>query len=279
MERYSNLLSRLKKFEQKIDSLDDDGLLSQSSTRIRDDVSVTTHTTARYPTSRRCSPSMNEIPEASNPERSSFSNKTPPLPPRPEKPSLFLSECHTTKPMLSKFLNGNNENPLSMGMSTESFFRPINIDNTLESKTEVKHSDKNFAKPETTVAKTLDRFALSDTTLSAVDNFTVNQQQLKADNDSVQPLNFVSTQNKFQNHFPQENFNNHIHSKNMLSEFSRDIAEERFQTQTFEPKSMGCSKYQETHNSRLMKPSFVNYYCQENAQNLDFDPLKNKTNN
>ena len=110
------------------------------------------------------------------PERSSFSNKTPLLPPRPEKPSLFLSECHTTKTMLSKFLNGNNENPLSMGMSTASLFRPININNTFESKTEVKNSDKNFAKPETTVAKTLDRFALSDTTLSAVDNFTVNQQ-------------------------------------------------------------------------------------------------------
>ena len=103
MERFLNLLSRLEKFEHEIHSLDDDGLLSQSSTRIRDDVSVTTHTTARYPTSRRCSPSMNEIPEASNPERSSFSNKTPLLPPRPEKPSLFLSECHTTKPMLSKF--------------------------------------------------------------------------------------------------------------------------------------------------------------------------------
>ena len=122
----------------------------------------------------------------------------------------------------------------------------------MESKTEVKHSDKNFAKPETTVAKTLENFALSDTTLSAVDNFTVNQQQLKADNDLVQPLSFVIMQNKFQNHFPQETFSNQFQSKNMLSEFSRDIAEERFQTQTFEPKSMGCSKYQGTHNSRLM---------------------------
>ena len=136
--------------------------------------------------------------------------------------------------------------------------------------------DKNFAKPETTVAKTLDRFALSDTTLSAVDNFTVNQQQLKADNDSVQPLSFVSTQNKFQNHFPQENFNNQFQPKNMLSEFSRDIAEKRFQTQTFEPKSMGCSKYQGTHNPRLMNPSSVKYYSQENAQNLDFDPQQTK---
>ena len=89
MERYSNLLSRLEKLELKIDSSDDAGLLSQSSTRIRDDVSVTTHTTARCQTSRRCSPSMNEFPEASNPERLSLPNKTPPLPPRSEKPSLF----------------------------------------------------------------------------------------------------------------------------------------------------------------------------------------------
>ena len=163
-----------------------------------------------------------------------------------------------------------------MGMSTASLFRPINIDNTLESKTEVKHSDKNFAKPETTVAKTLDHFALSDTTLSAVNNFTVNHQQLKADNDSVEPLSFVSTQNKFQNQFLQENFNDQFQSKNMLSELSRDIAEERFQTQTFEPKSMGCSKYQGTHNSRLMNCSSVTYNSQENAKNLDFDPQPTK---
>ena len=214
---------------------------------------------------------MNEIPEASNPERSSFTNKTPPLPPRPEKPSLILSECHTTKPMLSKFLNGSNENPLSMGMSTASYRPSVNIDNTLESKTEVKHSDKNFAKPQTTVAETPDCFALSDTTLSAVDNFTVNQQQLKSDNDSIQPLSFVSTQNNFQNHFPQENLNNQFQSKNVISEFSRDIAEERFQTRIFEPKSIGCSKYQGTHNPRLINPISVKYYSQQNPQNLDFD--------
>ena len=135
---------------------------------------------------------MNEIPEARNPERSSFPNKTPPLPTRLEKPSLFLFECHRTKPMLSKFLNGNNENPFSIGMSTSSSFRPININNTVESKTEVNYPYKNFAKPETTVAKTPDSFSLSVKTLSADDNFTVNQQQLKSDNDSIQPLSFVS---------------------------------------------------------------------------------------
>ena len=203
---------------------------------------------------------MIEIPEASNPECSSFSNKTPPLPRRLEKSSLFLSENHRAEPKISKFLNGNNENPRTIGMSTASLFGPIVIDNTVESKTEVKHSDKNFAKPETTVAKTPNRFALSDTTISAVDYFTVNNQQLKIDNDSIQPLRFVSTQNRFQNHLTKKNFNNHFQSKNMLSEFSRDIAEERFQMQTFEPKSMGCFNYQGTHNPRLMNPSSVKYY-------------------
>ena len=195
---------------------------------------------------------------------------------RLEKPSLFLSERHRTKPMLSKFLYGNNENPLSIGMSTSSSFRPINVDNTVESKTEVKHLDKNFTKPETTVAKTPDRFALSDTTLSAVDNFTVNQQQLKSDNDSIQPFSFLRTQSKFQNHCPQENLNNQFRSKNKISEFSRDIAEERFQTQTFEPKSKGCSKYQRTHNPRLINPNSVKYYSQLNPQNLDFDLPRTK---
>ena len=73
---------------------------------------ITTHTTARCPTSRRGSTSLNEILEASNPECSSFSNKTPPLPLRPEIPTLFLFECNITKPLLSKFLNGTMRIPL-----------------------------------------------------------------------------------------------------------------------------------------------------------------------
>ena len=46
-EQYSNLMSRPEKIEHEIGSLDNDGLLSQSPARIRDDVSVRTHTTAR----------------------------------------------------------------------------------------------------------------------------------------------------------------------------------------------------------------------------------------
>ena len=39
-ERQSNLLSKLQIFEHEVNSLDDDGQLSQSSTRLRDDISV-----------------------------------------------------------------------------------------------------------------------------------------------------------------------------------------------------------------------------------------------
>ena len=49
----------------------------------------------------------------------------------------------------------------------------------------------------------------------------------------------------------------------MLPEFSRDIAEERFQTQMFQPLSIGCSKYQGTHKTPWMNSSSVKYYSQE----------------
>ena len=62
----------------------------------------------------------------------------------------------------------------------------------------------------------------------------------------------------------------------MLSEVSRDIAEERFQTQTFEPKKVGCSKHQGTLNHLLTNPSSVKFHSQENAQNLDFDLQQTK---
>ena len=39
MKRQSNLISRLENLELEVNSLDDDGQLSQSSTRVRDDIS------------------------------------------------------------------------------------------------------------------------------------------------------------------------------------------------------------------------------------------------
>ena len=39
MKRHSNLISRLENLELEVNSLDDDGQLSQSLTRVRDDIS------------------------------------------------------------------------------------------------------------------------------------------------------------------------------------------------------------------------------------------------
>ena len=54
----------------------------------------------------------------------------------------------------------------------------MHIKNITESKTEATHSDKKLMKPEKTVTTNTDRFALSDTTFSSVDQFTVYHQQL-----------------------------------------------------------------------------------------------------
>ena len=47
--------------------------------------------------------------------------------------------------MLSNFLNGNNENPPTIAMSTTSLFRPINIHNTVDPKTSDKKSQPNMS--------------------------------------------------------------------------------------------------------------------------------------
>ena len=122
-----------------------------------------------------------------------------------------------------------------------------------------------------TVAKSPYCFAHSDITISAFDNFAVNQQQLKTDNDSIQPLNFVSTQNKIKTIFIGEALIIIFQSKNILSEIPRDIAEERLHTQKFQPKSKGCSRYPEIHNPCLMNPNAVKNYSQENLESLDFN--------
>ena len=52
MKRQSNLISRLEKLELEVNSLDDDGQLSQSSTRVRDDISCVSQSSARVASAR-----------------------------------------------------------------------------------------------------------------------------------------------------------------------------------------------------------------------------------
>ena len=59
-ERQSNLLSKLQIFEHEVNSLDDDGQLSQSSTRLRDDISVSSNCSSRLLESSRSSATRTE---------------------------------------------------------------------------------------------------------------------------------------------------------------------------------------------------------------------------
>ena len=105
-ERQSNLLSKLQIFEHKINILDDDGQLSQSSTRLRDDISDSSKCSSRLLESNRSSPTRTEksiqAVQDNNYEVKAL-RQPPPIPPR-TKPSLFLPTNNNTQPLLSKLL-------------------------------------------------------------------------------------------------------------------------------------------------------------------------------
>ena len=56
MKRQSNLISRLENLELEVNSLDDDGQLSQSSTRVRDDISCISQFSRRQLEMHRLTP-------------------------------------------------------------------------------------------------------------------------------------------------------------------------------------------------------------------------------
>ena len=93
-ERQFNFLSKLQIYE--VNSLDDDGQLSQSPTRLRDDITVSSKCSSRLLESNRSSPTRteNEVKALLQP---------PTIPPR-TKPSLFLTTNSNTQPLLTKFL-------------------------------------------------------------------------------------------------------------------------------------------------------------------------------
>ena len=105
-ERQSNLLSKLQIFEHEVNSLDDDGQLSQSSTRLQDNISVSSKCSSRLLESNRSSPTRTEkstqAAQDNNNEVKALL-QPPPIPPR-TKPSHFLPTNSNTQPLSSKFL-------------------------------------------------------------------------------------------------------------------------------------------------------------------------------
>ena len=113
LDRQKALTSRLQQSELEVDTLDDDGLLSQSSTRFRDDVTIPSRPSSRRLDSERSTPTRNVITEetlveqaaSSQPNDTTVFINPPPIPPKPVKPSLFLNNQQIQDPLISHLIN------------------------------------------------------------------------------------------------------------------------------------------------------------------------------
>ena len=113
LDRQKALTSRLQQYELEVDTLDDDGLLSQSSTRFREDVTIPSRPSSRRLDSERSTPTRNVITEetfveqaaSSQPNDTTVFLNPPPIPPRPVKPSLFLNNQQIQDPLISHLIN------------------------------------------------------------------------------------------------------------------------------------------------------------------------------
>ena len=90
MKRPSNLISRLEKLELEVNSLDEDGQLGQSSTRVRDDIICVSQSSRRQLESQR-STLVSQISVNDDLKvKMSVSDVSAQVPPRLAKASLFL---------------------------------------------------------------------------------------------------------------------------------------------------------------------------------------------
>ena len=113
LDRQKALISRLQQSELEVDTLDDDGLLRQSSTSFRDDVTIPSRPSSRRLDSERSTPTSNIITEetfveqaaSSQPNDTTVFINQPPIPPRPVKPSLFLNNQQIQDPLISHLIN------------------------------------------------------------------------------------------------------------------------------------------------------------------------------
>ena len=82
MKRQSNLICRLEELELEVNSLDDDGQLSQSSTGVRNDISCISQSSRRKLELHRLTPvSQNSMPEQNNMTvKNPASDVSPPVP-------------------------------------------------------------------------------------------------------------------------------------------------------------------------------------------------------
>ena len=109
MKPQSNLISRLEKLELEVNSLDDDGQLSQSSTQVRDDISCASKSSKRQLESHRLTPVSRISEQNKVTVKNPASDVSPPVPPRPAKSSFFLPQRENKPNLFSKFLQSNRQ--------------------------------------------------------------------------------------------------------------------------------------------------------------------------
>ena len=96
MKRQSNLISRLERLEVEVNSLDNDAQLSQSSARVRDDISCVSQSSRRQLESQRLTPVSQNSVENDKTVKNPASDVSPPVPPIPAKSSFFLPQGEKT---------------------------------------------------------------------------------------------------------------------------------------------------------------------------------------
>ena len=116
LNRQTTLITRLNELELQVDLLDDDGQLSQSSSRIRDDFIMIS---SRRNLSQQSTPVPSDDKERFQHQRdieekqtsSNFINQPPPIPPRPRQPSLFLQISNEPGLQIQHVLEAHQRNP------------------------------------------------------------------------------------------------------------------------------------------------------------------------
>ena len=109
MKCQSNLISRLENLELEVNSLDDDGQLSQSSNRVGDDINCVSQISRRHLESHRLTPVSQNSEQNNMTVKNPASDVSPPVPPRPTKPSFFLPQWENKPDLLSKLLQSNRQ--------------------------------------------------------------------------------------------------------------------------------------------------------------------------
>ena len=108
MKRHANLISRQEKLEIEVNSLDDDVQLSLSPTRVLDNISCVAQSSQRQLESQRLTPVYQKTEENNMAVENPASDVSPPVPPRPAKPSFFIPQ--ENKPnLLSKFTQSKTQ--------------------------------------------------------------------------------------------------------------------------------------------------------------------------